>query len=260
MTATTECLTTSVPTSAPGDDPIPFRRLLRVEWRKGIDTRSAQWLLAASAAVVVATEAIPLAMPTQTDQAYEGYLAFAALGLCILLPAVSILVLTTEWTQRTVLATFTQEPRRLRVVHAKVLSGLILGVVGVAFVGIVATAGLALSAALGRDVTWQLSASHAFGLLTFVLLNNLMGMAFGTVLLRTAPAVVLFYALPTVWSLVSFGAMQNVRDWLDTVRTFGWVLSAEWAGHVPQMIVSTAVWVLVPLLVGLVRTVRHEVV
>jgi ABC-2 type transport system permease protein len=238
---------------------IPFHRLLRVECRKSIDTRSARWLLAAVAVVTIAALAIPAALPDNIDQAWRSYLSFAGLGLAVLLPAVSILVLTTEWTQRTVLTTFTQEPRRARVLAAKILGGLLLGLAGTAYAALTSATGLALSSALGRTVTWDLDASHAAGLTLFVLLNSLMGMAFGALLHNTAAAIVLFYALPTAWSLVAIGALDRAREWLDTMQTFGWVLAADWAGHVPQILTSTAVWVLAPLAVGLIRTLRREV-
>ena len=239
--------------------PIPFPRLLRVEWRKSIDTRSARWLLAAVAVVTIAVVAVPTAMPDTMDQDWQTYLSFAGLGLILLLPAVSILMLTTEWTQRTVLVTFTQEPRRARVLAAKILSGLVLGLAGTAYAGLVSAAGLALSSALGRTVSWKLDVPHATGLLLFVLLNSLMGMAFGALLHNTAAAIVLFYALPTVWTFIAIGALDRLREWLDTVQTFGWVLAGDWDGHAPQILTCAAVWVLAPLVAGLVRTLRREV-
>jgi hypothetical protein len=239
--------------------PIPFHRLLRVECRKSIDTRSARWLLAAVALVTIAAVAIPTALPDEMDQRWRTYLTFAGLGLVVLLPAVSILGLTTEWTQRTVLTTLTQEPRRGRVLAAKILGGLRLGLTGAAYVALTSAGGLAVSSALGRTVTWDLDASHAAGVTLFVLLNSLMGMAFGALLHNTAAAIVLFYALPTGWSLLAIGALDRAREWLDTMQTFGWVLAADWDGHVPQILTSTAVWVLAPLAVGLIRTLHREV-
>jgi ABC-2 type transport system permease protein len=230
-----------------------------VEWRKSIDTRSARWLLAAVAVVTIAVVAVPTAMPDTMDQDWQTYLSFAGLGLILLLPAVSILMLTTEWTQRTVLVTFTQEPRRARVLAAKILGGLVLGLAGTAYAGLVSAAGLALSSALGRTVSWELDVPHATGLLLFVLLNSLMGMAFGALLHNTAAAIVLFYSLPTVWTFIAIGALDRLREWLDTVQTFGWVLAGDWDGHAPQILTCAAVWVLAPLVAGLVRTLRREV-
>jgi ABC-type transport system involved in multi-copper enzyme maturation permease subunit len=198
-------------------------------------------------------------MPDTMDQTWETYLSFAALGLILLLPAVSILVLTTEWTQRTVLLTFTQEPRRARVLAAKILGGLILGVAGTAYAGVVSAVALALSSALGRSVSWELDTPHATGLLLFVLLNSLMGMAFGALLHNSAAAIVVFYALPTAWTVLAIGTLDRFREWLDTMQTFGWVLAGEWDGHVAQVLTSIGVWVLAPLAIGLVRTFRREV-
>jgi len=46
---------------------------------------------------------------------------------------------------------------------------------------------------------------------------------------------------------------------LDTSTTFTWVQNGELSGHTPQILVSVAVWVAVPLALGLVRTARREI-
>lgn len=107
------------------------------------------------------------------------------------------------------LTTFTQEPRRARVLAAKILGRLLLGLAATAYATLTSATGLALSSALGRTVTWDLDASHAAGLTLFVVLNSLMGMAFGALLHNTAAAIVLFYALPTAWSLAAIGARST---------------------------------------------------
>jgi hypothetical protein len=50
----------------------------------------------------------PLLSPSSIDQSYGSYLGYAAIALSILLLVVSILTLTSEWSQRTVPATFTR--------------------------------------------------------------------------------------------------------------------------------------------------------
>jgi ABC-2 type transport system permease protein len=97
---------------------IPFRRLLRVEWGKATDTRAARWLLVLVALSTMGLMLRPL-LAAGTEQSLSNYVYFAGVGLAILLPVVAILTLTSEWSQRTVLTTFTQEPRRIRVVLAK---------------------------------------------------------------------------------------------------------------------------------------------
>jgi ABC-2 type transport system permease protein len=110
--------------SAPG--PIPFSRLVRVEWAKATDTRAARWLLALVALSTAGIMLVPVLAPTTFDQTYASYLRVAAFGLTILLPVVAILMLTGEWSQRSVITTFTQEPRRIRVLNAKLAVSVLL--------------------------------------------------------------------------------------------------------------------------------------
>ena len=101
------------------------------------------------------------------------------------------------------------EPRRVRVVAAKVLSGIVLSLLGSAYALAAAAGALALSDSLGRQVTWHLPWRYVIGFLTFVLLNSLLGMAFGALLLNTPAAIVLFFVLPTIWTLISYGWLEK---------------------------------------------------
>ncbi len=124
--------------------PIPFPRLVRVEWAKATDTRAARWLLALIALSTAGMMLVPVLAPTSFDQTYVSYLRVAALALSILLPVVAILMLTGEWSQRSVMTTFTQEPRRIRVVNAKLAVSLLMGGGAAVFGGVVTAAGLGL--------------------------------------------------------------------------------------------------------------------
>jgi ABC-2 type transport system permease protein len=249
--------TTSRPSTRP--DTVPFLRLFRIEWRKSCDTRAARWILVVIGLLAAGATSVPLVLPAQFQQAWPAYLAPAALVLALLLPVVSILTLTSEWSQRSVLVTFTQEPRRARVVAAKVLSGMALSLLGSAFATALAAGALALSDALGRQVTWDLPARYMVGFVTFVLANSLMGMAFGALLLNTPAAIVLFFVLPTVWTLLSYGWLTKIGTWLDTAQTFRYVLEADWHGHAYPILVSIGFWIVLPLALGTLRTIRREV-
>jgi hypothetical protein len=256
---TTHTLTTDAPLAATPADPIPFKRLLRVEWRKSIDTRAARWLLTAIALLIAVAAMVPLFLPQEMQQGWPSYLALTGVALALLLPLVSILTLTSEWGQRSVLVTFTQEPRRNRVVAAKVLSGLALAVIGAAFAFAICAAAMALSDVLGRSVAWSVDWKHIAGFTLFVIVNCLMGMAFGALLLNTPAAIVLFLVLPTLWTMLSFGWLENLGRWLDTAQTYRYILESDWDGHTGPILVSLAVWVALPLALGTVRTLRREV-
>lgn len=256
---TTNALNTDTTLVARPDDPIRFQRLLRVEWRKSIDTRAARWLLTAIALFTAGAAMVPLFLPQQMQQGWPSYLAMTALVLALLLPLVSIMTLTSEWGQRSVLVTFTQEPRRHRVVAAKVLSGLALALLGAAFAFAVSAAAMAVSDTMGRSVTWSMEWKFIAGFTLFVIANSLMGMAFGALLLNTPAAIVLFLVLPTLWTILSFGWLKDLGRWLDTAQTYRYILESDWNGHTGPILVSLAVWIALPLALGTMRTCRREV-
>ena len=237
---------------------IPFSRLLRVEWGKATETRAARWLLGAVAATTVGLMLAPILSPSTIDQTYTSYLSYAALGLSILLPVVAILTLTSEWSQRTVLTTFTQEPRRVRIVTAKITVSLMLGASAAVFGALVTAAGLAAAAFSGRTLDANLDTGLVIAFLLYVLLNVMTGVALGALVHNSAVAIVLSFALPIGFALLG-RASQVVTDWLDYTNAFNWLLNGDWSGHTAQILVAVTLWVAAPLAVGLVRTVRREI-
>ncbi len=238
--------------------PIPFSRLVRVEWAKATDTRAARWLLALVALSTAGIMLAPILASARFDQTYTSYLEVASIAQVILLPVVGILMLTGEWSHRSIMTTFTQEPRRIRVVNAKLAASLILGSGTAVFGGVVTAAGLGLAAASGRTLEGTLSVGDITGYLLYVLLNVLGGVAVGALLHSSATAIAAYFALNAAFALLGT-ASKLVADWLDTATTWNWVLDNDWGGHVRQISVSVLFWVVIPLAAGAVRTLRRDV-
>jgi ABC-2 type transport system permease protein len=237
---------------------IPFGRLLRVEWGKATDTRAARWLLTAVAATTFGLMLAPIFAPSSIDQSYTSYLGFAAIALSILLPVVSILTLTSEWSQRTALTTFTQEPRRMRVVTAKIVVSLMLGAGAAVFGALVTAAGLGVAAVSGRTLDANLNASLLVAFLLYVILNVMTGVALGALVHNSAAAIVASFVLPIGFAMLG-RASDVVAEWLDYTTAFTWLLNGQWSGHLVQILVAVLLWVAAPLAVGLIRTVRREI-
>ena len=242
--------------SAP--EPVPFSRLVRVEWAKATDTRAARWLLALVALSTAGVMLMPVLAPTTVDQTYASYLGVAAVGVSILLPVVAILLFTGEWSHRSVMTTFTQEPRRIRVLNAKLAVTMVLSGGGAVFGGVVTAVGLGLVAASGRALEADLTVGAITGYLLFVLIEVLAGAALGAVLQSSAAAIVASVALPGAFVILGT-ASTLVSHWIDISTTWNWVLENDWAGHVPQISFSIVFWVALPLAAGVVRTIRREV-
>jgi hypothetical protein len=237
---------------------IPFGRLVRVEWGKATDTRAAHWLLIAVAASTVGLMLAPILSPSSIEQSYTSYLGFAAVALSILLPVVSILTLTSEWSQHTALATFTQEPRRMRIIRAKITVSLMLGAGAAVFGGLVTAAGIGVAVASGRTLDPNLDAGLLAAFLLYVILNVMTGVALGALVHNSAAAIVASFVLPIGFALLG-RASQLVAEWLDYSTAFSWLLNGEWSGHTSQILVSVILWVAIPLAAGLLRTVRREI-
>src|SRR5262249_44115978 len=210
--------------------PIPFARLLRAEWHKTIDTRAARWLLAAAAITTIGALLIPLLFPHNVAQSRASYLTWAGLGLTRLLPVVLILAMTAEWSQRTAMSTFTLEPRRGRVLTAKIVTGLGVSLLGACCALAVSQLVVAAARAAGRDIASGWSWPQFAGSVVFILLTGATGIAFGALLHNTAAAIVTYFALGAVFNLFTIPALEKAGRWVNTGETYGWVLNGEWSG------------------------------
>ncbi|HWK28289.1 MAG TPA: hypothetical protein VNS09_17125 [Solirubrobacter sp.] len=233
-----------------------FPRLTAVELRKMVDTRAGFWLQLTVAALTLAIVVLVCLFGDTSDLELRSMFALAILPASILLPIVGILLVSSEWSQRTALITFTLVPRRMRVMGAKLAAGLTLGVIILAIALVVAVV-----AVLASGGEWTMSAA-VFGQTSLLCLTAMItGIAFGAAFLSSAPAIVLSFVLPIGWSaLGSIPFLNDAADWLDTTRTTEHMTDraldgTEWA----QWATSIAVWMLLPLAIGLWRIARGEI-
>jgi ABC-2 type transport system permease protein len=239
--------------------PIPFRRLLRAEWQKTAGTRAIRWLLAATAVTTIGALAIPLLFPHDITQSRASYFSWAGLGLSRLLPVALMLTMTAEWSQRTAVSTFTSEPRRGRVLAAKILIAQAVGLAGAGFAFLAAQAVVLSANAAGRGITTGWDWQELAGFIAFVLLTAAIGTAFGALLHNTAVTIVSYFALGGALNLLMIPALQAAGRWVNTGQTYGWLLDGQFAGHGAQIAVSSLLWIAVPLALGLIRTMRRDV-
>lgn len=245
--------------------PVPFTRLVRVELRKLVDTRAGRGVLLAILGVTVVAMAAVLWVSRETGAELVPLLLAANMPQALLLPVLGVMTAANEWSQRTALVTFSQEPRRLRVMLAKAVSAVLLGL-GVLVITVgVAMLGHALSMTLVDGGQVDLAMGWAFlANLTFLQVQGvLMGIAFGALVLSVPLGIVAFFLVPVVTSIVTM-----LSSWL-TERAVWFDMSAanlpllgdnaltaqQWA-HVGS---TTALWVLLPLAIGFWRVSRKEV-
>jgi len=248
--------------------PIPTTRLVMVELRKMFNTRSGFWMLVSIGVLsVIATGAVIIFAP-DSAVTYESFSRAIGFPMSVILPMIAILAVTSEWSQRSGLTTFTLVPSRGRVIGAKAIATFLVGLGSMAVAFAVGAVGnLAGSALAGVDTVWNVSLSTA----PQVVLGNLVGMAIGFalgVVLRNSAAAIVGYfvvslVMPGILVLLAqvrswFEDLQPWIDWNETqVVLFdgGTNTGEEWA----MLGSTTMIWIVVPLVVGLLSLRRSEV-
>jgi ABC-2 type transport system permease protein len=233
-------------------------RLSAVELRKSADTRAGFWLLVVIALLTVAIVVLQLAFGEEPDGNLSPLVSSAVQVISIVLPVVGILLVTSEWSQRTGLATFSLVPQRERVIGAKVIGASILTLGAVAVCLLVAATGNAIA---GGD--WDLGLGELGRYTLFELITVLGGVAFGLAFMNSALAIVMYFAIPIAWSILgeTIAALDKPADWLDLGRPMTTLADpgvamtgTDWA----QLATAAALWVGVVFVIGLVRLRRTE--
>jgi ABC-2 type transport system permease protein len=249
--------------------PVPFGRLVAVELRKMADTRAGRWLLISIAALTALVLAIQLAVILSNDLQvdFRDFMVAMNTPMGILLPVLGIMSVTSEWTQRTAMVTFTLEPSRSRLILAKFVSTMLIAVVAVVIgLALSVAANLLYGALSGDEVLWDIGAVdvvfyfllHAIGMAT--------GFAFGTLFLNTAAAIVVYFVysfvLPTLFVIGAalMDWFESLQPWIDFNNDQNGLIDATISGRDwLQLLVSGLIWLALPLAVGIWRIRRAEV-
>ena len=246
---------------------IPFARVVAIELRKMFDTRAGFWLMSSIAAAAVVASVAVIAFGSDQAQAYSSFGQAFGIPMTIILPMVAVLAVTSEWTQRSGLTTFTLVPHRGRVAWGKAAATAVVAVVSMALAFGVGALGTLLGSALhDTAVVWDVSMSQALYIVAGDAVAMAMGFMLG-VLIRNSPGAIVAYfvysfVVPTLSGLLAASQAwwRDLQPWLDFnfdhYRLYDGGLSAEqWL----QTGTSALLWFVLPLTIGLVTLLRSEV-
>jgi len=270
LTVPTETTEATAPAARPAREVparIPFGRVLLVELQKMFDTRSGFWLMIGIAAsALIATGAV-IAFAPDNQITYDNFGAAVGVPMVFLLPVMAILSVTSEWSQRSGLTTFTLVPNRSRVLAAKAIVGTAVGAVSISVALAIGALGNIVGAGIaGVDPVWDITLSQALTLTFANVLNLLIGFMLG-VLIRNSPGAVVGYfvygfVLPPLTMLLADlnGWWADKQPWLDFNWAQGPLYDGEMAGSDwAHLATSGAIWLVIPLVVGLFLVRRSEV-
>jgi len=265
-TATVE-RTAPAPRTTKVHDPIPMSRIVGVEVSKMFNTRSGFWLLASVGILsTIATIATVLFVPDD-EISYDGFAAAVGFPMSVVLPMIAILSVTSEWSQRSGLTTFTLVPDRGRVIRAKLLATLGIGAASIAVAFSVGAIGNVVGSAIaGVDTTWDITLGNAALIFVADALGMLMGFTLG-ILIRSSPGAIVGYFVYALVLPAAFGTLAAFQDWFADRQ--GWIdfnfastrlyegdmVAKDWS----QLAVSGTFWLLIPMAIGLFAVTRSEV-
>ncbi|MEU4605413.1 ABC transporter permease [Kribbella sp. NPDC023972] len=248
---------------------IPLSRITAVELRKMFDTRSGFWLIASIAISAVLAAGGVILFASDDQLTYSTFATAIRFPVVIILPLIAILAVTSEWSQRTGLTTFTLVPHRSRIIAAKAISSVIIAIAAMALTFAVGAVGNLLSAAVtGTTLVWDVTITQCLYYVLGMILSLLIGFMLGVLIRASIGAIVAYFVytflLPTIFSLLATSQQwfHDLQPWIDIqfaqsgLFVFDKSLTAEqWA----NISVTGIVWLALPLLVGLRLVMRTEV-
>lgn len=265
----TATLERPAPTTRPPrtPDPIPLTRIVGVEVSKMFNTRSGFWLMTSvGITATIATVATILFAPDD-ELTYGSFAAAVGFPMSVILPMIAILAITSEWSQRSGLTTFTLVPDRARVITAKLIATLGVGVASIALAFAVGAVGNVVGAGIaGVDLRWDISLGNAALIFLADGLGMLMGFTLG-VLIRSSPGAIVGYFVYALVLPAALGTLASFQDWFASRQ--GWfdfqfastrlydgdLTGRDWA----HLAVTGTVWLLIPLAIGARTVLRSEV-
>lgn len=242
-------------------------QVLPVELRKMFDTRSGFWLMASIAITSLLATAAVIVFAPDDELTYNAFASAFGIPMAVILPIVAILSVTSEWSQRSGLTTFTLVPHRGRVIAAKALVSVIVGVVSVLLACAVGAVGNVVGTAIaGVDPVWDVSVGDVLNIVLANVLGLLVGFMLGVLIRSSAGAIVAYFVysfvLTTLTMLLATSQewFRDLQPWVDfnftqTSLFDGPLNSEQWA----QLGVTSVAWLVVPTAVGVWLVMRSEV-
>jgi hypothetical protein len=237
--------------------PQRFSRLIRVELRKMLDTRSG---IAVPAVTLLAVAGVLTYLVIRGNEPSFGHLGQPMTLFLTVFPVIPLLGVTSEWTTRTALPTYTLTPRRGRVLGAKVLASMtIVSTMFVLSVGLIAAATVVAGAVSGNGADFAGTGGQIRSMAVMLAVQTAMALGFGSLVQNTPVALVAYFLAPTVVSVLANEVLPtSIGQWIDVFGAADRLGAANFADLGPT-VVALLLWVAAPLTVGVLRTLRREV-
>jgi hypothetical protein len=240
-------------------DAIPLARVTTTELRKMFDTRSGFWLLAGIGLLSLLATSSVILFASEDQLTYGTFTAAVSTPMAVVLPIIAILSVSSEWSQRSGLTTFTLVAKAVSCVGVAIVT------IPLAF-GIGAAGNVIGPAIAGLTPVWDLTLANLLSIILANVLGLLVGFMLGLLIRASAGAVVAYFVyaflLPSLSLLLAASQewYRELQPWVDfdhaqKALLDGALTASQWA----HLAVTGLLWLVVPLVVGLALVRRAEV-
>lgn len=253
MTAVLDRPATVLPTRPLADRRPPLGRLIGLEVRKSLSTRSGLALTAAAAVLPAGAVGLMMALKDSPPTA-ATMLALLGTLVSMLLIAVGVLATAGEWTHGTVQTTFLAVPRRGRVLTAKYAGAALLGA-AISAIVVASTYGVATIGA-GAGFSWTGAGVAAVATVGAGAALTVVGAGIGAAIGNAPAALTGTYLV----LLVGMTVLDNARPtWGKHVDPLSAMFDLVEGDATARPIAILAAWLLVTAVAGIAVTRRRAI-
>jgi len=231
------------------------------------DTRSGFWLIASIGITGLIATIATIAFAPDSDLTYYTFAKAIGFPITVILPMVALLGITSEWSQRSGLTTFTYVPNRRLVVGAKTLSSITIAVASMLFAFAIGAVGTVVGSQIaGIPAVWDVSLGHALTIVLGNLTCLLTGTMLGMLLRSSAGGLVTYFVItllvPTMSQLLATSQewFAKAQPWVDLNLAQSYLFEGTMTGAAWAHIATTVtLWIVLPGILGLRLVMRSEV-
>lgn len=269
MTVTTEASATRMLSQTRSQaTPVRFGRVLQVEFRKLFATWANRGLMLAILASALGAAGIGVLVFGQLqDQGAPWFMMVDLVGMLphiLTLPLV-ILMVTSEYSTRSAMTTFTLVPHRGSVVASKTIVAVTVSVATWLLCLGLGAASYGIGAAVNSATpVWDIELYMPLGSIAAQVLITLSAFALALLIQNGPATIVTVLAPPTVLGAAFMAPewLQNIIAWINLQETLGYTVlqspgeadTMAWA----RLACAAAVWIVIPAVLGTLRTLRRE--
>ena len=238
---------------------VGFMRLVAVEIRKLVDTRSSLAIFAVLAVIAVAL-VVGLAVFSTgqgTPVTFTSLAGSIGLFTSLAMPLIGILGMTSDTAHRTTLVYYPLLRGRVGQFWAKVLAAALLAVALQLFVFVLSAV---VAAALGGSGTGQFEGAvqELWDGLAACLLSTMFGVALAAAIRRTALAIITVILVSLVGNGLILTLLPDASGYLSTITALGALMGGPGAPTALEVVSSLTLWYLLPLGIGWWITEKSE--